>query len=290
MAEYDLIAACWTTAGACDPMGSDDRSPLPIEDRVRAAARAGFTGFGIRHGDILHVEDSLGFPGFRSLLDDHGIRHLELEFLEGWYADGAERAASDAQRADLLRAAEALGARHIKIGGHFAGGPLHVERVAAELHRLAAEASDAGTRVGIEPMPFADVRTPELGLEIVRKADHPAAGLFVDIWHVARAGVDFESLASLPGQYLFGVELDDARAQVSGTLIEDTFNGREFPGEGVLDVPAFVEAVQRTGYQGPYGVEMLSTEFRRLPMEEAVQRAYDTTIRFLTKHRPLHSS
>lgn len=281
MPEYDLIAACWTTAGACDPMGSDDRSPLPIEDRVRAAARAGFRGFGIRHGDLLRVEETLGFSGFRSLLDDNGMRHLELEFLEGWYATGEERAASDAQRADLLRAAETLGARHIKIGGHFAGGPLDVDHVAEELHRLGVDAGNAGTKVGIEPMPFADVKTPELGLEIVRKADHPAAGLFVDIWHVARAAVGFESLSSLPAEHLFGIELDDAGAEVHGTLIEDTFNGREFPGEGVLDVQAFINAIKRTGYQGPYGVEMLSTQFRQLPLEEAVRRAYDTTIRFL---------
>jgi|tagenome__1003787_1003787.scaffolds.fasta_scaffold20698470_2 hypothetical protein len=91
MSTPQLIAACWTTAGACDPMGPDDRSPLPIEDRVGTHACARFVGFGIRHGDLLEVERGLGFPGFRSLLDDNGIEHLELEFLEGWYADGSHR-------------------------------------------------------------------------------------------------------------------------------------------------------------------------------------------------------
>ncbi|MBM9467836.1 sugar phosphate isomerase/epimerase family protein [Nakamurella leprariae] len=283
MSEYDLISACWTTAGACEPMAADDRSPLDVTDRVRAAARAGFRGFGIRHGDLMRVEQTLGFADFRRLLDDHGMRHLEFEFLEGWYDTGEVRRLSDVRRADFLRAAEALGARHIKVGGHLAGGTVDVDRVAEELHRLGADAAEVGTKVGIEPMPFADITTPAMGLEIVQRAGHPAAGLFIDVWHVARAGVDVASLAELPGELLFGIELDDARAEVEGTLLEDTFNGREFPGEGVLDVQGFVDAIQRTGYQGPWGVEMLSTAYRRLPLEEAVQRAYDTAIRFLDR-------
>ena len=63
MPEFELIAACWTTAGACEPLGADDRSPVPIRDRLEAASRAGFAGFGIRHGDLLDVERELGLAG-----------------------------------------------------------------------------------------------------------------------------------------------------------------------------------------------------------------------------------
>lgn len=282
MAELELIPACWTSAGACDPLGDDDRSPLPIRDRVEAAAEAGFAGFGIRHGDLLVVEEELGFPEFRKLLDAHGLRHVELEFLEGWYSEGEVRAKSDAARKDLLRAAEQLGATRIKVGAHLAGGTLHVEKVAEEFSTLAEQAQGAGTIVGLEPMPFADIWTPLDGLAVVRTAGHRAGGLFLDIWHVERAGVDVAALADIPGEYIVGVELDDADADVRGTLLEDTINNRRFPGEGVLDVRGFVDAVRKTGYSGTWGVEMLSTEFRRLPLLEALRRAHDTTARFLT--------
>src|SRR5690606_16250839 len=162
---------CWTSAGACDarPDTLDDRSPLPIRRRVEAVAAAGFTGFGIRHGDLLRVEADPGFPAFRRMLDDHGLRILELEFLEGWLLPASDpgRAASDAARADFQRAAGALGARNIKIGADFDGGPFEPERMAPHLAELARQAADAGTRVALEPMPFTNVRTPFQGLELV---------------------------------------------------------------------------------------------------------------------------
>jgi sugar phosphate isomerase/epimerase len=282
----DLIAACWTAAGACDarPDTLDDRSPLPIRRRVEAVAAAGFTGFGIRHGDLLRVEADPGFPAFRRMLDDHGLRILELEFLEGWFlpASDPRRAASDAARADFLRAAEALGARHIKIGADFDGGPFEPERMAPHLAELARQAADAGTRVALEPMPFTNVRTPFQGLELVDLVDHRAAGLCIDIWHVERVGVPVAEVARIPGHRIVAVEPDDAPREPEQDLLPDTFAGRRFPGEGDFDVAGFVAAIRATGFDGAFGVEMLSTAFRALSVEEATRRAYQSAARFVT--------
>ena len=280
---FDLIAASWTTAGACSPgpLSPDDSSPVPIRRRVEAARRAGFNGFGLRHSDLAKVERDIGYAGFRTLLDDSGISHLELEFLEGWYETGEARAALDVRRYRLLRAAEALGARHIKVGPKLSGGPFEPEKIIPEFAKLASEAANAGTKVGLEPTAFADLKTPEQGLQIVRQAGHAAGGLFLDIWHTERAGVDFASLADIPATNITGVELADASAEFEGSLIDDTFNSRKFPGEGDFDVPGFVQAIRRTGYTGPWGVEMVSTEFRKLAVEEAARRAFASSIRFL---------
>ena len=284
MSGTDLIAACWTTAGACDAMGPDDRSPVPIRERVAAATDAGFTGFGIGHLDLMDVERNIGFAGFRALLDEYGVKHLELEVLEQFHSTGEIRARSDAKRADLLRAAESLGALRMKSIGSFAGGEVDVERAADEFGRLCEQARSAsGMSVGLEPMPFSDIRTPDIALDIVTRAGRANGGVFLDVWHVARAGLEMKSLATIPVEHIAGVELDDADAEVRGTLLEDTFNGRRFPGEGVLDVRGFVDAVTKTGYSGPWGVEMLSTDFRAMPVREATRRAYDTTIAFLER-------
>lgn len=277
----DIIAACWTTAGAAEPLGADDRSPVAIHERIDAAAAAGFDGFGIRHGDLVTVEETLGFAEFRRLLDASGMRELEIEFLEGWYATGESRVVSDRHRADFLRAAETLGVSRIKVGCNLAGGTYDPDQVADELSALGDQAAAVGTIIGIEPMPFADIQTPTAALEIVVKADNKAVGVFLDLWHVGRAGIDVQTLADIPGQHIAGVELADADAAVRGTMLEDTVNHRHFPGAGVFDVPGFVKAVLATGYSGSWGVEMLSTEFRRLPVKEATQRAYDTTAQFL---------
>jgi sugar phosphate isomerase/epimerase len=282
LSSYDLMAACWTSAGACRPRDADDRSPLPILERVKAVADAGFTGFGIRHQDLLEVERTVGLVDFKKMLEDHGIKYSEVEFLEGWYLrPGPEREASDRQRADLLRGAEALGALHIKAGGRFDDPPFEPDLIAEDFHLLGQQAADAGTRVGFEPMPFADCKTPQDGLEVVLKADHPNAGLFLDVWHAGRAGVDFATLAEIPKEHIFSVEMSDADAEVRGTLIDDTFDERKFVGEGSLDIAGFVHAVKQTGYTGPWGVEMLSTDFRAMPVREATQKSYDTLITFL---------
>ena len=61
-----------------------------------------------------------------------------------------------------------------------------------------------------------------------------------------------------------------------GTLLEDTLERRRLCGSGALDVPAFVRAVQATGYTGPYGVEIISREHRQRPLDEAARLSFDT--------------
>ena len=130
-------------------------------------------------------------------------------------------------------------------------------------------------------MPFADVKTPEMALEIVSKVAHPHGGVYIDIWHVTRAGVDVASLASFPVEHIVGVELDDADADVRGTLIEDTFNNRRFPGEGDLDVRGFIDAIKRPDTRAPGAWRCL----HRLPpaaRRGGNRRAFDTTAQFFT--------
>ena len=43
----------------------------------------------------------------------------------------------------------------------------------------------------------------------------------------------------------------------------------------------FVDAVKSTGYDGVWGVEILSAEYRKRPIEEAVPDAYRSTVQYL---------
>ncbi|WP_086558408.1 sugar phosphate isomerase/epimerase family protein [Streptomyces africanus] len=282
MSTYELIAACWVTAGDAPAGAENDRSPLGVRERIEAAGRAGFKGFGIGHLDLLDAERTVGFPDLKRMLADNGIEHFEIEFLMNWFTTGEDRERSDKIRADMLRAAEAVGARHIKCGDH-TGAKISVDRLAESFAGLAADAAEAGTRLALEPMPFGAIKTPQEGLEVVQRAGHPAGGLLIDIWHTQRAGVDFATLADFPAEHLTSIELDDAPATWEGDLLADTFNGRRLCGEGEFDVAGFVDAIKSTGYQGPWGVEILGAEYRKLPLEEAVNAAYTTTLSFLDR-------
>jgi sugar phosphate isomerase/epimerase len=276
MVEEDLLATCWTTAGDAAPLRGDERSPIPLRHRVEAAAAAGFKGFGLVYADLVVAEQDHGLAGIRSILDDNGLEHLELELLTNWWTDGPARQASDAVRRHLLSAAEALGARHIKIAPDVADDPWDHGHWVRELAALAADAAGVGTRVGLEFLPWSNVKSIHDGLRLVQGAGHDAAGLIIDIWHTERAHTPPAELAAVPRRHVVGVELSDADASPVGTLFEDTVNRRRLCGQGTFDLQGFIIALRATGWTGPWGVEILSEEHRQRPVQEATAAAYTT--------------
>jgi sugar phosphate isomerase/epimerase len=276
--DVDLLASCWTTAGSARPLRGDDASPFPIRDRVEAAARAGYRGFGLVHEDLLRALAELGYAGLRALLDDNGIEHLELEMLNDWFADGDRRVRSDRVRTDLLAAAEALGARHIKVGGEVDGTTWPLEPLVEDFRRLCEQADGVGARIALEPMPFGQIRDLRAAVDVLDRAGHAAGGVTLDIWHMTRAGVDLADIADLPGRDVVVVELSDARAELVGTMIDDTLDRRLLCGEGDVDVVGFIRAVRSTGFTGPWGVEILSEEHRRRSLRSQARQSYITTM------------
>jgi sugar phosphate isomerase/epimerase len=91
--------------------------------------------------------------------------------------------------------------------------------------------------------------------------------------------------ALVPPEYLFAVELDDGAAVQVGSGLEDTFDNRVLCGQGDFDVTAFVDAVTEIGYDGPWGVEMMSVDHRALDPETAVAEAFDAAQKYLTTGR-----
>jgi len=282
----ELVASGWTIAGDCYASGPSEVSPFDFRARVEMARKVGYSGIGFIHADVMAVADRLGFKTMKAILDDNAMKYVEVEIIGDWFTDGEKRKRSDVVRRDLLKAAEALGAWHIKIGadidneGH---NPWPMNRMIAELKVLAGEAASAGTKLALELMPFSNLKTLDQGVELMRGAGAKNAGLMLDVWHMARGNIDFEQIRTLPKEMVFWVEVDDARAEPEGTLYHDTVHNRVLPGEGALDIQGFLKAVRATGYDGPYGVEILSREHRVKPLAEAAQRAYDAAMRELTK-------
>jgi len=110
----EFIGSFWTLAVGADPLG-DQRCLHDFRTRVEIAAKAGFTGMGFWHADILEIRKRYSFADMKHILDANGIVSVEVEWLLDWYCTDARKAASDETRALLLDAAEALRARHIKI-------------------------------------------------------------------------------------------------------------------------------------------------------------------------------
>ena len=273
----DLLASYWTMATGAVPHTDHEYSSASFQQRVAAAARAGFTGFGLWHADIEHTLKTLTLRDMRRILDDNGIKQVELEFInDWWFRDGDRKAACDARKRLLFDAAEALGARHIKVGDFFNTScpmPQLIDSFAALCHA----AQQRGTRILFELMPFAQIKTLAGALELVTKADAPNGGIYFDLWHVVKIGIPYAEVARVPLRFLGGVELNDGTMSAPWALHEDTINHRRFCGEGEFDVRGFVRALLDAGYQGPWGIEVLNQDMRTWPAEKLAERAATTT-------------
>jgi sugar phosphate isomerase/epimerase len=132
-------------------------------------------------------------------------------------------------------------------------------------------------------MPFSIISTVPMGAELIAAASHPAVGLLVDAWHVFRAETTLDELSDAPSPgHVFGVELDDADPEVIGTLFEDTVERRQLCGAGVFDLPGLVTVLRELGFDGPWGVEILSESFRKLPVGEALKLAAESALAVLS--------
>lgn len=273
MTAPDLIATYFTLAGAIEPFDARTVSPNTLVARAGAAARAGYRGLGFGAQDIAHLLARHGAREINAILDDHGLVHRELEVLLGWFAQGEERAESDRQRRALLDAAAAIGARHVKVAGDIRGRTAPMEQLTAEFAALCDQAAQAGTAITIELFPTSNLADLQTGRAVVEGAGRHNGGLLLDIWHVQRGRISMEAIAALPRGIVNHVELDDGPAEARGDYLRETIDARVPPGEGAFDLGRFLDALDACGYDGAYGVELLSPAFRAMPVEEAARRS-----------------
>jgi sugar phosphate isomerase/epimerase len=135
----------------------------------------------------------------------------------------------------------------------------------------------------MEIMPMTNVRTLETGKAIVDHAGQPNGGLCLGVWHFTRGGIDYRKIAELPVSNIKSVELDDAAAEQRGSLWDDTLFHRLYPGEGSFDCPAFIAAVEAAGFDSFCGVEIINESYRKLPLREQAERAFNGTMRQFAK-------
>jgi sugar phosphate isomerase/epimerase len=274
--DVELLASYWTISAGL-PHTDKEYSPFDFKDRVEAAARAGFKGFGIWHADLDHVLQKRSLKEMKQILDDNGIKHVELEFLTDWFLDGEQKKKSDIQRQKLLAASEALQAHHVKVGDFFKE-KTPMPRLIEAFAELCSEAAKHGARIGFELMPFAMIDTLKETLEMVEGAGADNGGICFDLWHIVKLKIPYEEVARIPQKYVVSIELNDGTFEAPWSLHEDTINHRRLCGEGEFDVRGFVDCMQRAGYPGPWGIEVLSEELRKRPLEELTTQAFNTTM------------
>lgn len=281
MRDVDILGSYWTLAGGAYPHTDHEYSVFDFKDRVEAAAKAGFKGIGLWHADLEHTLKSRSLKEMKQILDDNGIIHLELEFLTDWFLDGERRKKSDETRKMLMEAAEVLEARHIKVGDFF-DDPCPMPRLIECFADLCTEAADRGTKILYELIPISVVKTLDDTLALVKGAGADNGGFIFDTWHVFSLGITLEEIErKVTTKTLLGVELNDGpriMPQDPEGWTDATVNHRLLCGEGEFDLKGFIQCMDKIGYDGPYGIEVLNAEIREWPLDKIMKRTFDTTL------------
>jgi sugar phosphate isomerase/epimerase len=123
---------------------------------------------------------------------------------------------------------------------------------------LAEFAAQRGMRLAYEPLNPVLFNTDtalwglDQALELVRRVGHPALGICLDTWNVFQTP-DLYGVIATSKDRIFLVQLSDWHRPRSGA-------DRISLGDGTIDNAAIVRAVRKTGYAGPYVLEIFSSE------------------------------
>lgn len=123
---------------------------------------------------------------------------------------------------------------------------------------LAEFAAQHGVRIAYEPLNPVLFNTDtalwglDQALDLVRAIDHPELGICLDTWNVFQTPNLHEVIARCKDR-IFVVQVSDWHRPRSGA-------DRISLGRGKIDNAAIVRSIRRTGYAGPYVLEIFSGE------------------------------
>ena len=232
--------------------------------KLAAIAAAGFDGIEIFEQDFIGFD--LSPSDVSKMVRDHGLEIMLFQPFRDFEGlpEGQlrQRTFSRAERkfdlmnqlgTDLMLVCSSV---HPKgLGG--------IDRCAQDFAELGDIAKKFGVRVGYEALAWGrHINDHRDAWEVVRRADHDSIGLILDSFHTLARGIDPESIRRIPGDKIFIVQLADA-PMIEMDLLYWSRHFRNMPGEGDLDLSAFMTAVQATGYSGPISLEIFNDQFRR---------------------------
>lgn len=253
--------------------------PAALADDLPAFAAAGFADVEIQ---VAKVQAYLRDHEMGELIDLLQRLNLNAVGAIGLAPQGpalllSEGGSADSYLAGLRQEFEicrALGIGAIGIGADAArwsdGSPWQ-SRAIANLRRAGRMAADHGLRIGVEFMslgapvgPFV-LDTLAETRSLVGEAGDPAVGVNVDFFHHYRGGGTVGELAALDGDEIVCVHVTDCGAGDPETLGD---GDRLLPGDGVLRLAAYRDAILGTGYDGFWAIELLNEALWSRPLGE----------------------
>jgi sugar phosphate isomerase/epimerase len=102
----------------------------------------------------------------------------------------------------------------------------------------------------------------------------PNIGVVLDVWHWHHSGGTIDDILATEGSRIVHVHISDAKPQDPESVRD---NQRHMPGEGIIDLVAFLRALQKIGYEGGVSPEPLGRIPKEMPPEDGARLGLETT-------------
>jgi sugar phosphate isomerase/epimerase len=262
---------------------------LPQETFARLAGGAGFPGCDV---DLAYAQKH----GIAALGDL--FASLDLRF--GGWGPALDHRTTPADRAEAssAMAVQAAIAEKLKIdscatwimpssdASFMETWKMHVDG----LRPVAQILGEHGLRLGLEFVspyhlrrkhPNEFISTPGLMLELAHEIG-PNVGLLIDSFHCHCSQTPWQQIADLPPQKIVLAHLNDA-PNLPPEQLQDS--ERLLPGDGALDLPAYLNALSSAKYDGPLSLEAFGC-VKDLPPTEAARKAWKACRNLITDPAP----
>jgi 4-hydroxyphenylpyruvate dioxygenase len=242
-----------------------------LEEKLAAAARAGFDGVEIFENDLIAC--GLQPTEIRSFAADLGIDILLYQPFRDFEGVPDERLAANLRRAEHKFAImTALGADTMLVCSNVSPATIDDDaRAADQLHQLARRAGAHGIRIAFEALAWGrNISGYARAWQVVAAADHPCLGLCLDSFHILSLRHDTSQIRGLPAEKIFFLQLADAPVLPLDPLPWSR-HYRCFPGQGGFDLTSFTADVLACGYRGPWSLEVFNDVFRQADAERTAR-------------------
>lgn len=151
------------------------------------------------------------------------------------------------------------------------------------LKELAGLAEPYGIKLALEFVghPECTINTFEQAYDIVQTVDNSNVGLVLDCFHFHAMGSNIEALKQADISKVFILHMDDTEDFPIGNLEDED---RVWPGHGAIDLEGILSVLKEKGFDGPVTVELFRPEYYKMPAEEVVIKAKETTLEATSKY------
>jgi len=234
-----------------------------LEDKVGAAAAAGFDGIEVFEPDLIASPWSPAELAARCA--DLGLSIDLYQPFRDLDSTDPDRFARNLRRIERKFDVMAqLGTSTVLVCSSVAPDAVADRgQLAEQLAAAADRAAERGLRIAYEALAWGrHVSTWDASWDVVRRADHPALGLCLDSFHVLSRGGDPAGFAAVDRGRIFFLQLADA-PHLEMDVLQWSRHHRLFPGQGAFDLPGFLVHVLDAGYDGPLSLEVFNDVFRQ---------------------------